>query len=369
MTTILGIETSCDETAAAIVRAEFKAIHEPAGESAMSLRSNASCESQQTFTEANKLILANIISSHIEEQQPYGGVVPEISSRAHLNRIESVIAEAFKTSDMKPENIDAIAVTAGPGLIGGVIVGVMTAKAMASVLKKPLIAVNHLEGHALTARLTENTPYPYLLLLMSGGHCQFLIVHDLGKYTLLGETLDDALGECFDKVAKLLGLGYPGGPLVEKLAQQGTIHPTLFPIPMLKHEGCDMSFSGLKTAVRQQVMNPDIAHTFSPNDICASFQWTATEAVAAKLGRAIGLFQTQYPNAKHVVLAGGVAANHYIRHTLGGVCAAHGLTLDIPPPALCTDNAVMIAWAGIERFERGLVSDNDFEPRARWPLG
>lgn len=365
--TILGIETSCDETAAALVRAEYDSTDE-------SVLSRASCESQQILTAAKKTILANIVSSHIEEQQPYGGVVPEISSRAHLNRIEHVIHQAFEHARMKPEEIDAIAVTAGPGLIGGIIVGVMTAKAMASVLAKPVIAVNHLEGHALTARLTENISYPYLLLLMSGGHCQFLVVHKLGQYTLLGETLDDALGECFDKVAKLLGLGYPGGPAVERLAKNGTINKKLFPIPMAKHEGCDMSFSGLKTAVRQLIIPPltsppqSVGINLDIADICASFQWTATEAVSQKLQRAIVLFKEQYPQATAVLIAGGVAANQFIRGALGRVCEAHGMKLHMPPVKLCTDNAAMIAWAGLERFQSGLFSPVDFEPKARWSL-
>lgn len=369
MVKILGIETSCDETAAAIV-------------------------------DEQKNILSHVVSSHIAEHQPYGGVVPEISSRAHLRLIDEVIRKAFADAELAFDEIDAIAVTAGPGLIGGVIVGVMTAKAMALALDKPIIAVNHLEGHALTVRLTDDAPYPYLLMLASGGHCQILQVDGLGKYQLLGKTLDDALGECFDKVAKLLGLPYPGGPEVEKLAANGTVHEDWFPVPLKGRKDCDFSFSGLKTAVRQHIVaNKPFAEQHKA-DICASFQWAATESLLEKLGWAMENYTKTTPpftgghggeatknnasslvarvSAAHpvnggtdnrrLVFAGGVAANQYVRGKLEGLCAQHGFQLFVPPIKLCTDNAAMIAWAGMEYFQAGMLSDLAFEPRANWSL-
>jgi len=331
MTTILGIETSCDETASAIV------------------------------TDA-KEIRANIVLSQLAEHAAYGGVVPEIAARAHMEHVERVISEAMSTANCSFKDIDAIAVTGGPGLIGGVIVGVMTAKAIASVHQKPFIAVNHLEGHALTVRLTSDIQFPYLMLLVSGGHCQFLIVHGVGHYTLLGGTVDDALGEAFDKVAKMLGLPQPGGPNVEKLAKNGNEFAHNFPIPMKGREGCDLSFSGLKTAVRLAAPSADVA------DICASFQRTACECLIDRAKNAIAAFKEKYPDGKDFVLAGGVAANQRIRGALSELLATHNMALTAPPVALCTDNAAMIAWAGMERFKLGLIDNLDFEPRARWPL-
>jgi len=330
MTTILGIETSCDETAAAIVT-------------------------------SNREIRANIVLSQLDEHAAYGGVVPEIAARAHMESIERIIAEALKTADCAFADLDAIAVTGGPGLIGGVIVGVMTAKAIASVHGKPFLAVNHLEGHALTARLTSDVSFPYLMLLASGGHCQFLIVHDVGNYTLLGGTVDDALGEAFDKVAKMLGLPQPGGPAVEQLAKSGNPHAFNFPIPMKGREGCDLSFSGLKTAVR-------LALPAKAEDICASFQRTACDCLIDRAKNAIAAFKSQYPNSRQFILAGGVAANQTVRAALTGLLSEHGMELIAPPIKLCTDNAAMIAWAGIERFERGMIDSMEFVPRARWPL-
>ena len=388
MPRILGIETSCDETAAAIVACDYERSKR---ESAMSVRSTVPCESKQAFTGTNKQILSNVISSHIKEHQPYGGVVPEISSRAHLRLIREVVEKAFADANMAYDDIDAIAVTAGPGLIGGVIVGVMTAKAMAMALNKPIIAVNHLEGHALTVRLTEDVTYPYLLFLASGGHCQFLAVHGLGQYTLLGQTLDDALGECYDKVAKMLGLPYPGGPEVEARAKLGTIDERLFPIPMAGRKGADMSFSGLKTAVRQYIQALGTPSEQKIADICASFQWAAAQSVVEKLGAAINTYEdtrsaVSKPHesstreaASHVrgvaehgdktiVFAGGVAANQYLRGRIEEVCAVNGYSLHVPPIALCTDNAAMIAWAGMEYFLSGKVDSLEFEPKANWPL-
>jgi len=336
MTLILGIETSCDETAAAVIS-------------------------------DTKEIRSNVVLSQIAEHVPYGGVVPEIAARAHLDHIESVIDKALKDAGAALADMDAIAVTGGPGLIGGVIVGVMTAKAIASVCKIPFIAVNHLEGHALTVRLTDDVPFPFLLLLVSGGHCQFLMVKNVGQYQKLGGTVDDALGEAFDKTAKMLGLDYPGGPAVEKLARGGNEHAYKFPVPMKGREGCDFSFSGLKTAVRQVVATCNLQPA-TIQDICASFQYTAGETICDRTRHAMQIFSGHYPDGKYFVLAGGVAANQYLRGRLETVATEFGMTLVAPPVKLCTDNAAMIAWAGLERFRLGMVDGLDFEPRARWPL-
>lgn len=334
---ILGIETSCDETAAAIVSDD-------------------------------KTIFANIVLSQTQQHQPYGGVVPEIAARSHIEHMDGVIAQALAQAGCKVMDIDAVSATAGPGLIGGVIVGVMTAKTIASVIGKPFIAVNHLEGHALTARLCGNVPFPYLLLLVSGGHCQFMIAEDVGRYKKLGGTVDDALGEAFDKTAKMLGLGYPGGPAVEKLARVGNETAYAFPVPMKGREGCDFSFSGLKTAVRKEVITLGMLSEKNKADICASFQYAAGESLGDRMRNAIGMFRREYPDAKHVVVAGGVAANQYLNRKLTSVVGEYHMVLHTPPIALCTDNAAMIAWAGMERFQRGYVDSLDFEPRARWPL-
>ncbi len=338
---ILAIETSCDETAAAIVTDDKK-------------------------------ILSNIVWSQTEHEA-YGGVVPEIAARAHMEHIELVLKRALNEADISLSEIDAVAATTGPGLIGGVIVGTMTAKAIASVQQKPFIAVNHLEGHALTVRLTHDVPFPYLLLLVSGGHCQFLIVSGVGKYQKLGGTLDDALGEAFDKTAKMLGLGYPGGAAVENLAKNGNPLAYNFPLPLSGRAGCDFSFSGLKTAVRlkteeiKNVQNAELSDE-QKADICASFQYTATKSVLERTQYAVNRFKTQYPQGRHFVLAGGVAANQYIRNQLISTLIQHDMELVAPPIKLCTDNAAMIAWAGIERFNLGLTDSLDAEPRARWPL-
>jgi len=350
---ILGIETSCDETAAAIVS-------------------------------DTKEIRSNVVMSQTAEHLPYGGVVPEIAARAHLDYIENVVDQALREADMTLADVDAIAATGGPGLIGGVIVGVMTAKAIASVTGKPFIAVNHLEGHALTARLTNDVPFPFLLLLVSGGHCQFLIVKGVGQYQKLGGTVDDALGEAFDKTAKMLGLDYPGGPAVEKLARSGNPHAYPFPMPMKGRAGCDLSFSGLKTAVRKVISEQCLVPSEGSNtasllstkhlplgtisDICASFQYTAGEVVCDRTRNAMQQFCAAFPDAKSFVLAGGVAANQYLRGKLEILAKEFRLNLIAPPIKLCTDNAAMIAWAGIERFKLGMVDGLDFEPRPRWPL-
>ena len=337
MTLILGIETSCDETAAAIVSDDRK-IH------------------------------ANVVLSQTAEHVPYGGVVPEIAARAHLDHIEAVIEQALTEANMRLSDMSAIAVTGGPGLIGGVIVGVMTAKAIAAVQKKPFIAVNHLEGHALTVRLTNDVPFPFLLLLVSGGHCQFLMVKNVGQYQKLGGTVDDALGEAFDKTAKMMGLDYPGGPAVEALARKGNERAYTFPVPMKGREGCDFSFSGLKTAVRQKIQEIGALSEPQRADICASFQFAAAESLCDRARHALQVFSGHYPNSKHFVVAGGVAANQYLRGKLETLAAEFGMTLVAPPIKRCTDNAAMIAWAGMERFKLGMTDGLDFEPRARWPL-
>jgi len=334
---ILGIESSCDETAAAIVSSERE-------------------------------ILSNIVWSQTEHKA-YGGVVPEIAARAHLEHIEGVISRALAEANITLNGIDAVAATAGPGLIGGVIVGVMTAKAIASVQKKPFIAVNHLEGHALTVRLTHDVHFPYLLLLASGGHCQFLIVSGVGQYQKLGGTIDDALGEAFDKVGKMLGMGYPAGAAVEKMALRGNERAFTLPIPLKGRAGCDMSFSGLKTAVRLKIEKLGELDEQKIADICASFQYTATLSVLERAEFAVQKFKKLYPEGKNFVLSGGVAANQYIRRHLEKMLAQHGLNLVAPPIKLCTDNAAMIAWAGLERFRLGQSDSLDFEPRARWALG
>lgn len=334
---ILGIETSCDETAASIVTSERK-------------------------------ILSNVVLSQTNEHAAYGGVVPEIAARAHMQHLERIITQALTEANMTLPQVDAIAATGGPGLIGGVIVGVMTAKALASVHHKPFIAVNHLEGHALTVRLTNNTPFPYLMLLVSGGHCQFLVVHGVGQYSLLGGTVDDALGEAFDKVAKMLSLPQPGGPHVEKLARLGNENAYPFPVPMKGREGCNLSFSGLKTAVRLEASKHQPLSATHQQDICASFQRAAAECLLDRTRHAIDSFKQDYPHCLNFVIAGGVAANLYIRKKLEMLLSEYGMELIAPPPALCTDNAAMIAWAGIEHFLLGHTDGMEFEPRARWPL-
>lgn len=335
---ILGIETSCDETAVAVVTDD-------------------------------KRILSHVLLSQLKEHAPYGGVVPEIAARAHMESLERLIRQAMKEADLADYNeLDGIAVTAGPGLIGGVIVGVMLAKGIAAVTGLPIIAVNHLEGHALTVRLTDDVTFPFMLLLVSGGHCQILSVKGVGNYNRLGSTLDDALGEAFDKVAKMLKLGYPGGPIVEKRALSGNPRRFSFPTPLKGREGCDFSFSGLKTAVKKEV---DALKTPSDQDIadiCASFQFCVGEILQDRLKNAFTMFKRQHRNANTLVVAGGVAANQYLRGILEQVTDQHGFCLKAPPLKLCTDNGVMIAWAGIERLSLGLSDRLDFTPRARWPL-
>lgn len=341
---ILGIETSCDETAASVVLRE---------------------------TDGRGEILGDVVLSQLEEHSVYGGVVPEIAARAHVEALDTLIAEALARAQMSLSDVDAIAATSGPGLIGGLIVGLMTGKAMARAANKPLYAINHLEGHALTARLTHGLTFPYLMLLVSGGHTQLVLVRGTGDYERWGTTIDDALGEAFDKTAKLLGLPYPGGPAVERAARSGNPDRFTFPRPLVGEARLDFSFSGLKTAVRQaaQAIAPvgeqDIA------DICASFQHAVSRTLKDRIGRGLQRFRETYPDVGRpsLVVAGGVAANQALRATLDSLCDKNGFAFVAPPLHLCTDNAAMIAWAGAERMAAGLPPDElSVSPRARWPL-
>ena len=335
---VMGIETSCDETAVAVIEA-------PAG------------------TQAVGRILSNTVYSQLAEHRRFGGVVPEIAARAHLERIDGLVAQALDEAGLGLADLDGIAATGGPGLIGGVMVGVMTAKALAFAHEKPFIAVNHLEGHALSVRLTEPVAFPYLLLLVSGGHCQLLTVRGPGDFTRLGTTIDDAAGECFDKTAKLLGLGFPGGPAVERAAVGGDPRRFALPRPMWRKPGCDFSFSGLKTAVRLAVEKLPADDPQAIADLCASFQRTVGDVFADRCANALALAPSST-----LVVAGGVAANVYLRGRLEEIAASHGATLVAPPVRLCTDNGAMIAWAGVERLRLGKLDSLDFRPRPRWPL-
>jgi N6-L-threonylcarbamoyladenine synthase len=334
---MLGIETSCDETAVAVIEA---------GETGPIGR-----------------IRANVIYSQLGEHRRFGGVVPEIAARAHLERIDGLVTQAMDEAGLSFSELDGVAATGGPGLIGGVMVGMMTAKALAFAHEKPLIAVNHLEGHALSVRLTENVSFPYLLLLVSGGHCQLLVVRGPGDYRRLGTTIDDAAGECFDKTAKLLGLGFPGGPAIERAAVGGDPQRFTLPRPMWRKPGCDFSFSGLKTAVRQTVEKLPQGDARAVADLCASFQRTVGDVFADRCANALAIEPMDT-----LVVAGGVAANLYLRGRLEEVAARHGARLVAPPVKLCTDNGAMIAWAGIERLRLGRTDALDFAPRPRWPL-
>jgi N6-L-threonylcarbamoyladenine synthase len=342
-TLVLGIETSCDETAAAVVARE---------------------------ADGRGAILSNVVLSQVDAHAVFGGVVPEIAARAHVEALDGVIARALAEAGVTLADVDAVAATAGPGLIGGVLVGLTTAKALAFAAGKPLVAVNHLEGHALTARLTDGIPFPYLLLLVSGGHTQIVRVDGVGRYARIGTTIDDALGEAFDKTAKLLGLGYPGGPAVERAAAAGDPGRFDLPRPMIRRPEPDFSFSGLKTAVRQEAKAAAPLTHRDVCDLCASFQAAVADVVADRTGRALAAFAGDLPAGAvpTLVVAGGVAANGAIRSRLAGSVAAAGGRLMVPPPALCTDNGAMIAWAGAERLALGLVDDLDVPARARWPL-
>lgn len=336
---ILGIETSCDETAAAVVSAERE-------------------------------ILSNIILSQLDEHRAYGGVVPEIASRAHVRYLDGIIEQAMREAGADYSELAGIGATAGPGLIGGVIVGLVTGKAIAASTSRPLIAVNHLEGHALSARLTNGIDFPYLLLLVSGGHCQLVEVEEVGAYRKLGTTIDDAIGEAFDKTAKMLGLDYPGGPAVERMALNGD--PTRFklPRPLRGRPGCDFSFSGLKTAVRHAVasLTDGVPKANDAADLAASFQAAVGDVLADRTAHALSDYVERHPQDRTLVVAGGVAANSFLRDRMEVVCADNGFLMMAPPPDLCTDNAAMIAWAGLERLRLGLTDPLDTPARARWPL-
>jgi len=338
---ILGIETSCDETAAAVLRGD-------------------------------RAILAEAVFSQLDLHALYGGVVPEIAARAHVRKLDRMIAAVMAEADLAFAELDGIAVTAGPGLAGGLLVGLATAQALAVVHRLPLYPVNHLEAHALTARLTHDAAFPYLLLLISGGHCQLLVVEGVGRYRRLGTTIDDAVGEAFDKVAKMLGLGYPGGPAVERHAREGD--PDRFPLPrpLLGQPGCHFSFSGLKTAVRHRILElgREAAEPRTVADLCAGFEAAVCAVLADRTRRAMRRFREAYAAPPVLVVAGGVAANRAIRAALEELATAEGFSLLLPPLRLCGDNAVMVAWAGLERLAAGLppAPVETVRIRTRWPL-
>ena len=338
---VLGIETTCDETAAAVIRRD----EDGRGE-----------------------ILSNVVLSQTAAHQPYGGVVPEIAARAHVEALDHIVTRAMVEANASFSMLDGVAAAAGPGLIGGVIVGLTTAKAIALVAEKPLIAVNHLEAHALTARLTDNTAFPYCLFLASGGHTQIVAVLDVGKYVRLGTTLDDAIGEAFDKTAKLLGLAYPGGPEVEREAERGDPERFILPRPMLGRAEADFSLSGLKTALRIEAEKVAPLSDQDVADLCAAFQKAVVDVVTDRLRVGLRAFREKFGGPMALVVAGGVAVNQSIRRALSRVATGEGTVLVAPPPELCTDNGAMIAWAGAERLALGLTDGLDFAPRARWPL-
>jgi N6-L-threonylcarbamoyladenine synthase len=341
-TLVLGIETSCDETAAAVVA---------------------------RAPDGTGRILSNVVRAQWEEHRRYGGVVPEIAARVHVECLDEIVALALRDAGAALGDLDAIAVTAGPGLIGGLLVGVTTAQALALVHRLPLVAGNHLEAHALTVGLTEGLRPAYLLLLVSGGHTQLLIVHGVGRYERLGTTIDDALGEAFDKTAKLLGLGFPGGPAVERAAAAGRAGRFALPRPMLGRSEPHFSFAGLKTALRRQAQALTPLRDQDIADLCAEFQLAVCESVADRVRRAIDIADARLGwRQGHLVIAGGVAANRRLAAALATLAGGRGYALHVPPPDLCTDNGAMIAWAGAERLAHGLARAARPEARARWPL-
>jgi N6-L-threonylcarbamoyladenine synthase len=340
---VLGIESSCDETAAAVL-------------------------------DESGHVLADSVLSQESEHAPYGGVVPEIAARAHLAILPEQVKRVMQRAGVGFAELGGVAASGGPGLIGGLIVGSQFAKGIAIAHRLPYVAVNHLEAHALTARLPGLVPggaaFPYLLLLVSGGHCQCVAVEGVGRHVLLGGTMDDAAGEAFDKVAKLLGLGWPGGPALEALAAGGDPRGHAFPRPLLGRPGCDFSFSGLKTAVAQEVARhvPGALATQAAADIAASFQRAVAEVLADRASHAMAMMRARAPRVGLLVAAGGVAANGVVRAAQAAAAEAAGFALIAPPVRLCTDNAVMVAWTAIERLRLGLADDLDFAPRPRWPL-
>ena len=338
---VLGIETTCDETAASLVR---------------------------RHDDGRGEILSDIVLSQTDDHAAFGGVVPEIAARAHVEVLDMIIAKAMVEGGASFALLDGVAAAAGPGLIGGVIVGLTTAKAIALVREKPLIAVNHLEALALTARLTDGTAFPYCLFLASGGHTQIVAVLDVGKYERIGTTIDDAIGEAFDKTAKLLGLGYPGGPEVEREAQRGDPERFILPRPMLGRAEADFSLSGLKTALRVEAEKVAPLSDQDVADLCAAFQQAVVDVVTDRLRAGLRKFRERHGGPTALVAAGGVAVNQPLRRALNRVAIEQGTVLVAPPPELCTDNGAMIAWAGCERLARGLTDTLDVAPRARWPL-
>ncbi len=351
MAIILGIETSCDETAVALVSYDEKGRGE---------------------------ILSHVVFSQIATHAPYGGVVPELAARAHIERLDEIIAQTLREADISFPDIDAVAATAGPGLVGGVMIGLTTAKAIALAHNIPLIPINHLEAHALTIRLEAPIAFPYLLLLISGGHCQLLSVNGLGDYQLYGETRDDAVGEAFDKTAKLLGLGYPGGQIVEAHAKNGDAHRFPLPRPLANNAGCDFSFSGLKTALRQTAEKQAPLHEQDIHDLCASLQAAIIDILCERSTNAMQRFRDDHPHVQNpafvpaFVIAGGVAANQALRDALITISQTHNYSFHAAAPALCTDNGAMVAWAGAEYFAAGKIGDTEsmlsLSARARWPL-
>lgn len=345
--TCLGIETSCDETAAAIVR---------------------------RWPDGRVAVLADVIRMEAGDHLAFGGVVPEIAARAHVERLDSAIAKALREADIDFAGLDAVAATAGPGLIGGVMVGLVTAKAIALARNLPLVPVNHLEGHALSPRLSGACPFPYLLLLVSGGHCQFLLVEGLGRMTRLGSTIDDAAGEAFDKTAKRLGLGFPGGPAVERMAEGGDPERFSLPRPLMdRSDTLDMSFAGLKSALARQA---DLASPLSKadvQDLCAAFQAAVSDILGARALQAMAQVRQMIdPDGRRLVVAGGVAANRVLRARLEDAADQAGFSFHAPPLKWCTDNAAMIALAGVERLAAGHVPGRaeglGYAARPRWPL-
>src|SRR5438876_843969 len=338
---VLGIETTCDETAAAVVERQ---------------------------ADGSGKILSDVVRSQTDEHARFGGVVPEIAARAHVDLLDGIVGRAMTDAGISYAQLAAVAAAAGPGLIGGVIVGLTTAKAIAMVHDTPLIAVHHLEAHALTPRLTCALAFPYCLFLASGGHTQIVAVVGVGKYVRLGTTVDDAMGEAFDKTAKMLSLPYPGGPEVERAAASGDAKRFAFPRPMLGRPDANFSLSGLKTAVRNEANRMTPLEPQDVSDLCAGFQAAVLESTADRLTVGLNLFREQFGPPSALVAAGGVAANQAIRGALQDVAAKAQTTLIIPPPALCTDNGAMIAWAGAERLAIGLTDAMDTAPRARWLL-
>ncbi len=344
---ILGIETSCDETAASVV-------------------------------DDDGAILSNLVLSQLDEHRAFGGVVPEIAARAHLTHLHTLIKAALEDANLEAYELDGVAATCGPGLIGGVMVGMMAGKAIAAAHDLPFIAVNHLEAHALTPRLTDKVAFPYLLLLVSGGHTQILVAEDIGQYKLWGTTIDDALGECFDKSAKLMGLPYPGGPELERAAAQcadpaAAIKRFPLPVPLKGRAGCDFSFSGLKTAVRTHVdkLPKGALRREDVNALACAFEHTVCAILNDRCEGAITRFLDTYGNKTNtptLVISGGVAANGAVRNTLKTLTNRHEMSFIAPPAALCSDNGAMIAWAGIERLKKGMTDTLDIAAKPRWPL-